>query len=74
VISDWCQSVSQGPTNIIDVCCGTGTIGLFVIKQQQHQQQEQQANTKLIGIEIIPQAIEDAKENAKLNGEFACDV
>ena len=42
---------------ILDLYCGTGTIGLSM------------ANTvkELVGVEIIPEAIEDAKVNAKLN-------
>lgn len=43
---------------IADLYCGTGTIGLTMAK-----------NAKmLVGIEIVPEAIECAKENAELNG------
>ncbi len=49
-----------------DFYCGIGTIGQFVAKK---------AN-KIIGIEIVPQAVEDAKKNAKKNGitnaEYYC--
>lgn len=52
--------------NVIDLYCGTGTIGLCTAKDAD----------KLIGVEIIPEAIEDAKENAKINNrtnaEFIC--
>ena len=52
--------------NVIDLYCGTGTIGLCTAKDAE----------KLIGVEIIPEAIEDAKENAKINdranAEFIC--
>ncbi len=44
--------------NIIDLYCGAGTIGLSMSK----------AAKNIIGVEIIPQAIEDAKFNAKANG------
>lgn len=51
---------------VLDLYCGIGTIGTFAspyVKQ-------------VYGIEIVPQAIEDAKENAKLNKieniEFYC--
>ncbi|CAH1107146.1 unnamed protein product [Psylliodes chrysocephalus] len=44
-------------TTVLDVCCGTGTIGLCFSKKCK----------QVLGIEIIPQAIDDAKENAKLN-------
>lgn len=55
------------PTDtLIDLYCGTGTIGLSMAKKV----------NRLIGVEIIPAAIENAKENARLNGitnaEFLC--
>lgn len=42
---------------IFDLYCGIGTIGIFASKHVR----------QVYGIEIIPQAIEDAKENAKIN-------
>ena len=58
-------SLTGGET-LVDLYCGTGTIGLTMAKDVK----------KLIGVEIVPQAIENAKENAKLNGidnaEFIC--
>lgn len=48
-----------GPENmVLDVGCGTGTIGLSLASRVNH----------VIGIEIVPEAIEDAKANAKENG------
>jgi 23S rRNA (uracil1939-C5)-methyltransferase len=44
--------------NILDLYCGAGTIGLSFAKKAK----------SIIGVEIIPEAIEDAKFNAKLNG------
>ena len=41
----------------LDLYCGIGTIGIFASKQFK----------KVYGIEIIEQAIEDAKHNAKTN-------
>ncbi len=43
---------------LLDLYCGIGTIGLTCA----HKVKE------IIGIEVIPEAIEDAKENARLNG------
>jgi 23S rRNA (uracil1939-C5)-methyltransferase len=43
---------------VYDLYCGTGSIGIFV---SQHA-------TKIIGVEMIPAAIADAKENAAING------
>lgn len=56
-----------GEETLLDLYCGTGTIGLTMADSVK----------KLIGVEIIPQAIENAKENARLNGienaDFFCD-
>ena len=46
-----------GAENVFDLYTGTGTIALFVAKQAK----------KVIGVEMIASAIEDAKENARLN-------
>ena len=59
----------NGTQIVYDLYCGTGSIGLFVSKQAK----------KLIGVEMVADAIEDAKENAALNGVdhaafFAGDV
>ncbi len=56
----------SGDETLLDLYCGTGSIGLTMAK-----------NTKrLVGIEIIPAAVECAKLNAELNGignaEFYC--
>ena len=58
-----------GTETIFDLYCGIGTIGLFASKHA----------SKLYGIEIIEQAIQDAKENAEINNVknaefFAGDV
>ena len=41
-----------------DLYCGIGTISLFLAKHAK----------KVCGVEIVPQAIDDARENAKRNG------
>lgn len=46
--------------NIIDLYCGSGTIGLSFLKQG--------IGTKVYGIEIVESAVVDAKRNAKING------
>lgn len=54
-----------GEETVIDAYCGIGTISLFLAKNAK----------KVYGVEIVPEAIEDAKRNAALNGiqnaEFA---
>ena len=51
---------------VLDLYCGVGTITLAMAG----------AAGKVIGVEVIPQAVEDAKDNAKRNGienaEFFC--
>jgi 23S rRNA (uracil1939-C5)-methyltransferase len=47
----------SGNENVYDLYCGTGSIGIFVSKLAK----------KIIGVELIEEAIHDAKENAELN-------
>lgn len=47
-----------GGETLIDLYCGTGTIGLTMARDAK----------QLIGVEIVPQAVENAKRNAELNG------
>jgi 23S rRNA (uracil1939-C5)-methyltransferase len=47
-----------GEENVIDAYCGIGTISLFLTQKAKH----------VFGVEIVPDAIEDAKRNACLNG------
>ena len=55
-----------GTETLIDLYCGAGTIGLSMAHRV----------SRLIGVEIIPAAIENATENARKNGignaEFIC--
>ena len=46
-----------GTEIVYDLYCGTGSIGIFVSKMAK----------KVIGVELIEEAIEDAKKNAALN-------
>ncbi|XP_077866554.1 uncharacterized protein LOC102808143 [Saccoglossus kowalevskii] len=54
-IKDLCQVTND--TTLVDICCGTGTIGIVMAESVK----------KVIGIELISQAVDDAKLNAKLN-------
>ncbi len=47
-----------GKENVWDLYCGIGTISLFLAHKAK----------QVYGVEIIPQAIEDARDNAKRNG------
>lgn len=55
-----------GQELLLDLYCGAGTIGLSMAGMAR----------RLLGVEIIPQAVENARENARLNGienaEFFC--
>ncbi|RXJ02434.1 23S rRNA (uracil(1939)-C(5))-methyltransferase RlmD [Anaerobacillus alkaliphilus] len=46
-----------GAETVIDAYCGIGTISLFLAQQAKH----------VYGVEIVPEAISDAKRNAELN-------
>ncbi|MDE5738470.1 MAG: 23S rRNA (uracil(1939)-C(5))-methyltransferase RlmD, partial [Oscillospiraceae bacterium] len=56
----------QGNELVLDLYCGAGTIGLSMADSIK----------KLIGVEVIPEAVENAKENARQNNisnaEFYC--
>ena len=54
------EGVENRPQDVImDLFCGTGTIGQLVAKH---------ANTPVVGVDIVPSAIEDAREAANRNG------
>ncbi|XP_030073598.1 tRNA (uracil-5-)-methyltransferase homolog A [Microcaecilia unicolor] len=63
-IGDWAQLSED--SIVLDVCCGTGTIGISLAKRVK----------KVIGIELCQEAVEDAKANAQMNDldnvEFRC--
>ncbi|MCC8029498.1 MAG: 23S rRNA (uracil(1939)-C(5))-methyltransferase RlmD [Lachnospiraceae bacterium] len=48
----------HGTETVWDLYCGIGTISLFLAQRAR----------KVYGVEIVPQAIEDARRNAALNG------
>ncbi|MBR6424373.1 MAG: 23S rRNA (uracil(1939)-C(5))-methyltransferase RlmD [Oscillospiraceae bacterium] len=55
-----------GTETLLDLYCGTGTIGLSMAARAK----------RVVGVEIVPQAVEDARDNAARNGitnaEFFC--
>ncbi|NXU51362.1 TRM2 methyltransferase, partial [Turnix velox] len=59
-------SQAGGDTVLLDVCCGTGepgTIGLSLAHQV----------SKVVGVEVVEKAIEDARWNAAFNGISNCE-
>ena len=57
-----------GNEEVWDVCCGIGTISLCMADKAK----------RVHGLEIVPEAIEDARRNAQLNGtdntDFVCEA
>ncbi|NXF10457.1 TRM2 methyltransferase, partial [Smithornis capensis] len=60
-VGELCQVTRN--TVLLDICCGTGTIGLSLARQA----------SKVIGVEVVEKAIEDAKWNAAFNGISNCE-
>lgn len=56
------ESTQTGGT-LLDVCCGTGAIGIITSSRVD----------KIVGIELVEQAVEDAKHNADLNHVHNCE-
>jgi len=56
----------SGEETVWDLYCGIGTISLFLAQRAR----------KVYGVEIVPEAVQNARENARLNGivnaEFFC--
>lgn len=48
----------QGGETVWDLYCGIGTISLFLAQKAAH----------VYGVEIVPQAVKDARQNARING------
>lgn len=53
----------EGNETVLDLYCGIGTISLFFAQKAKH----------VFGVEIVPEAIADAKRNAALNGMNKAD-
>ena len=51
-------SNGDNPMTLLDVCCGTGTIGLCLASRAK----------KVYGVELIEEAVKDANANARDNG------
>ncbi|KAK2845329.1 hypothetical protein Q7C36_010183 [Tachysurus vachellii] len=63
-VGEWAQLDKD--STLLDVCCGTGTIGISLAKRVK----------KVIGIDLCQEAVNDAKVNAEANGltnvEYHC--
>ncbi|KAF8663239.1 hypothetical protein HU200_055846 [Digitaria exilis] len=58
LIEDSAGLKGDGSEIVLDLFCGTGTIGLTLARRAKH----------VYGYEVVPEAIADARKNAKLNG------
>ncbi|XP_068633219.1 tRNA (uracil-5-)-methyltransferase homolog A [Battus philenor] len=56
-------SQATNESTVIDICCGTGTIGLCFAKHC----------GRVLGLELVAEAVKDAKANAELNGIDNCE-
>lgn len=52
-----CADLSE-EANVLDLYCGTGSLGIFAARRAK----------QVMGIEIVPEAVQDAHVNLKLNG------
>jgi len=60
IVREWCDPSPN--TVLLDVCCGTGTIGICMARSVQ----------RVIGVEMNESAVEDARLNANLNSIGNC--
>ena len=55
-----------GAESVLDLCCGAGTITLALARKA----------SRAVGVEIVPEAVDNARHNARLNGidnaDFRC--
>ena len=50
-------------TTLFDICCGTGAIGICLSKRAK----------KVIGVELLVSAVENAKANVHLNSKLLAE-
>ena len=61
LVSNWAAESLEGKLLLLDICCGVGTIGQVVAKQLLD------SEIRVLGIEMVPEAVEDARLNAHRN-------
>jgi len=61
IVGEWCGNLDKN-TKVLDICCGTGTIGLTVASRV----------NQVVGVDNVESAIEDAIHNAKINNIDNC--
>ncbi|MCL2576395.1 MAG: 23S rRNA (uracil(1939)-C(5))-methyltransferase RlmD [Defluviitaleaceae bacterium] len=66
IIAEFCGDLNN--KTVFDLYCGSGTIGLYLAR---YVARSSQNIKKIVGIEIVEEAIQSAKQNAALNGDNA---
>ena len=66
-VMEYTENICKSESFVLDLFCGTGTIGQLMARH---------TSARVVGVDIIPSAINDAKKNALMNGvsnvEFIC--
>lgn len=60
---------------IYDIYCGIGTIGIYLLARMRAEMHMEEELPFLVGVEVVPSAVDDAHKNAAANGvnaEFYC--
>ena len=58
----------KGGETVLDLYCGAGTIGIWLLNELRSRDEEAFGNTKVIGIESVKPAVIDANRNSVING------
>jgi 23S rRNA (uracil1939-C5)-methyltransferase len=58
----------KGGETVLDLYCGAGTIGIWLLEELRKRDEEAYDNTKVIGIESVKPAVLDANRNTVING------
>ena len=58
----------KGGETVLDLYCGAGTIGLWLLEELRRRDAEAFENTRVIGIESVKPAVIDANRNSVING------
>ncbi|VDL63975.1 unnamed protein product [Nippostrongylus brasiliensis] len=80
--NDTGNGAEQRGTVLLDICCGTGTIGQCILQEFKNENKARAwsllailltftchiSKVSCVGVDLIPAAIVDARENAKCNG------
>ena len=58
----------KGGETVLDLYCGAGTIGIWLLSELRNRDEEAFEKTKVIGIETVKPAVIDANRNSVING------